>query len=164
MTTRGYTIIEMLIYGLVMTILMSALIVSVFSLRTLYERTFVLRAMTTTGQNVIDRVVREIRAADIVNIGGSAFGVEYGTLSLLSTATTTIFTSSTSSININVNGISGGEFIPSGMTVNAFHLYRYVNTDTEMVRVELILSTANTFASTTKTFYGGAVLRGAYTN
>jgi len=161
-TTRGVTLIETLVYIAVMLVLSGALFLTFFSLDTVLVRNKVERELTDSASVSLERMSRAIRSAGSVNTGLSTLGSSPGALAVQEGTTTTRFYISGNNLMMSVNGVVLGPLTADGVTVESLVFTRYVGVSSEMVRVALTLSSDNPAASSTRTFYTSAVLRGSY--
>jgi len=160
--TKGFSFIEVLVYIAVL-VLISVTVVSTFlALDTSLLRNKAERALTNSAQVTLERMVRDIRA------GATADTTIPGQLTLNTAgfATTTVFVVSGGNVTATVNGTNLGPLTSDDVTVENLVFTKYSLTGTELetdlVRVALTLSISTKAASTTKTYYTSAVLRGSY--
>lgn len=159
---QGFSLIEVLVYLAVTVTLAGALVTSFLSLNTVLARNATERTLTQNAQTSLERMVRGIRSADSVNLSLSTLNTSFGTLTLTEGATSTRFFISGGTLSMSVNGAGTGPLTDDGVIVRDVVFNRYVASTTEMVRVSLTLSTIGKSASSTRTFYTSAVLRGSY--
>lgn len=158
----GYSLIEMLIY-LAVTILISLAGVETYlSLNTILVRNATERAVNHSAMVALERIGSELRNGLSINTGQSTFGTSPGALTIVYGTTTSNFTISGGRLIFTQNGTAVGPLTSSDVTVESFIVNRYVGTTTELVRVSLTLSGHSKAASTTRTYYTSAVLRGTY--
>lgn len=163
---KGYTLLEAVIYVAVLGFLSIVLISTVI----LTSRTFigfqVVNRLDESATLTLDRMVREIRQANSVDLGQSTFGSSPGRLVL----NTTIGGTATTMQFYLQNGVvlvkqgSAAAATSTSPSVQATSLiFRYLTTSrSQAVRVELTLAKANGVGARTETFYTTAVLRGSY--
>ncbi len=161
-TTRGFSLIEMLVYVSVMVILAGALIASFLSLNTTYARNATERALMRGAQTSLERMTRDIMRADGVNVGLSSLDTSLGALAVTESATTTRFYVSGDALMVSVNGVEQGPLTSDVVSVEDVVFHRFTSSTTDMVRVTLTLSAVSRVSSSTRTFYTSAVLRGTY--
>jgi len=159
---RGFSLIETLVYIAVTVLVSYAGVTTFLSLNTVLIRNQTERTLGHSANVSLERMVRDIRSAVSVNVGGSTLGTSPGVLALSQGATTTTFSVSGGNVVVAVNGTNLGPLTSDAVTVQNLTFTRYVATTTEMVRVALTLSANSKAASTTRTFYTSAVLRGSY--
>lgn len=160
--TRGFSLIEVLVYLAVTLLVAGAGVLTYITLNTVIVRNATERAVNHSAQVVLERMGLEIKRSVAVNTVQSAFSTSSGALALVNGTTTTKFEVSSGALILSVNGIGQGPLTGSGVTVKDFIIDRYVGTSTEMVRVALTLSASSSAASTTRTYYTSGVLRGSY--
>lgn len=159
---RGFSLVETLVYLAVMVLMVTACIGIFSSLNTILARNAVERELTTSASVTLERMLRDLRAADIVDLTPSTFNVSPGTLTLVQGTTTTAYTLTGGSVFVTVNGASPYPLTGDQVTVDSLVFSRYATSTIELVRVALTLSTHAKAASSTRTFYTSGVLRGAY--
>lgn len=160
--TRGFALVEVLVYLGITVMIGAALITTFFSLSTALLRNRTDRELTESATVALERMVRTIQSADSVSLTGSSLGTSPGALELSAGATTTRFSVSGGNVAVEENGVMLGPLTSDGVTVQELTFTHYLGATTEMVRVSLTLSASSSAASTTKTFNASAVLRGSY--
>jgi type II secretory pathway pseudopilin PulG len=160
--THGFSLVEAMVYIAVLVFVAGALVTTFLSLDTVLLRNKTERELTESARVSLERMVRDMRAADGINTSLSTFGVANGALTLTEGATTTRFYLSGGDVVMSVNGTELGPLTSNNVTVESFFITRFVGTHTEMVRVALTLSASSKAASSTRTYYTSAVLRGTY--
>lgn len=160
--TRGFSLIEVMVYLAVTVLVSLAGINTYLSLDTVLLRNATERALTHSASVSLERMVRDIRGAESVNLGLSTLDASPGVLTLDQAGTTTSFSIVDGKLNVSVNGTSHGPLTSNSVTVESLVFNKYSNAQTDLVRVSLTLSIHSKAASSTKTFYTSAVLRGTY--
>lgn len=161
-TFRGFTLIEVLVYLAVTVTVAGAAVTTFLSLNDVLLRNRTERTLAHAANVTLERMVRDIRGASSIDSAQSAFGTSPGMLTVSTGATTTQFSVSSGNIVVSVNGSELGPLTSDDVSVENLVFTRYLGTSTEMVRVALTLHAESDAASTTRTFYGGAVLRETY--
>lgn len=156
------SLLELLIYMSVLLILTIAIVASTMSLSTVFARNKSARVLTDAAAIVAERLTRDIRDADSVNLLLSTLNATSSVLVLENGATTTTYSIVEGNIVIDVEGVALGALTPDEVLVNKFSAVRYAGTDSEAVRVTMSLSVVGRYASTTEIFYSTGVLRGSY--
>lgn len=158
--TRGFSLIETVIYTAMLSILVVAIVICMIKLFDSYKRTKVVRQIETSALNSMDRIIREIRGAESVG-GDSAFNTTSGILSLISGATTIRFYLSDQKIYVAENGVTIGALTNSSVKVSSL-IFRYINaTSSDAVKVEMTFLSSST-PNLSKNFYNTSVLMGSY--
>lgn len=161
-TTQGFGIIELLVYGSVLIVLTLAIITSVFSLNMVFERNTSERVLADAATAVSERLSRDLRDADMVNLGLSTLNATSSVLVLENGATTTTYSVLDDAVVVTIEGALLGAITPDDVTVTNFNAVQYVGAGSDLVRVTLGLRMTDRYASTTEAFYIAGVLRGSY--
>ena len=97
-TTRGFSLVEMLVYVAILTLTSVVIVDSLVSMISSYRYFRVVSYVESTGVSGMERMTREIRSASSVDTGNSTLLTNPGVLTLVSTSggvsTTTKFYSS----------------------------------------------------------------------
>ena len=164
--TAGFSLIEVLIYVFILVII-SAVVASTFlGLNRVLLRNKIERELTKSAAVALETMVRSVREAVTVDGGASTLGTSPGVLVVDSIATTTRFYMSSDKVYVEINGSTVGPLTTDETEVTDLSFIHYegsgTEVETELVRISLTLSVNSKAASTTKTFYTSAVLRGSY--
>src|SRR3989344_5665473 len=165
--SKGFTLVESIVYFSLLVILSIVVINSLFSLFGSYSKIKAMQDMETTAIQVLDRITRDARASNTIIDAQSSFSVPQGYVSLYMLAPgggsmdTVKYYASSSAIKIDKNGTYLGDLSLSSVKVNSF-LLRYINgTSTRALKIELGLQTSVRHSSSTiyKNFYTTVQLR-----
>jgi type II secretory pathway pseudopilin PulG len=159
---QGFSLIEVLVYLAVTVLISLAGVLTYISLDDVLVRNATERAVNHSAQVALERIGREIKSAISVNAAMSTFNTSPGALTLVYGATTTNFAVVGDALVLTVNGVEIGPLTSDSVIVEDFTLNRYVGTTTELIRASLTISGNSKAASTTRTYYTSAVLRGSY--
>lgn len=159
---RGFSLIEVLIYLAVTVFISLAGVLTYLSLDTVLVRNATERAVNHAAMVALERIGYEVRQAVAVNSLQSAFGTTTSELTVVRGATSTNFAVVGDALVLSVNGVSMGPLTGDAVVVESFVVNRFVGTTTELIRVALTLHGNSKAASTTRTYYTSAVLRGSY--
>ena len=139
---QGFSLVEMLIYVAILSLIVSALVLTATSLlRTLaYMQTT--SDITEAATVAIERITREIRFADAVNTGASTLGTHPGTLVMSSidendNPTTVTISVSGGRIMFAEGSEAAAPLTHAGITISNLTFTHFTSTETEAVRVEL---------------------------
>lgn len=158
MSTRGFTLVEMLVYIGVLALVALGSVTALLSLDELLAQhraeQLVLRSATTA----LERILLDIRSSDTVV---TAVGTHPGSLTLVQAGVNRSYQLSGVALEVLTNGVSDGLLTEEGVAVTNVQFYGYSST-TEMVRVALTLSATVGDSTATRNFNAGAVLRGSY--
>ena len=76
----GFSLIEMIIYVAIVAIIFVVVVNTIIIVSTAWGRARVQRTISFQGGSVMERMLREVRLADQVNIGASVFGSDPGAI------------------------------------------------------------------------------------
>jgi len=163
----GFTIIEMIVYIVILTIVAIVVVTTMLSLSGTYVHFKVTRNISTASLTSLDRIVREIREAEQIDDASSVFDTHPGILTILSGddgTTVVTFDLDGSTLRISEDSVEIGPLTRSEVEVTNL-VFRKLEGDTAVgVRIEITLESS--FGTTTRSadFYTTAVLRNAITN
>lgn len=158
---HGYSLIELVIYIALFTLISVVLVKSLVTVMGTYATAQGYRRLQSNGEFIMERITREVRDASDIT-ASSVFDVHPGTLSLTGTdeegdPTAVSFSVSGGVVQINDNG-TVGNLSTSEVVVNSL-IFKEVNTSIgEGVKVELSLTTANGYIVSAP-FYTTVILR-----
>ena len=165
---RGFSLIEMLVYVAIIAIMTISIVGILLALSDVYSRLAVVSRANSSGAAALDRIVREIRGAESIDIVTSQFATSSGVLVLNtrtsggSPTTVSFFVDENGILQVEEGGAAAGRLTVAGVSVPELRFTRISGARSEMVVAELTLYVAYRRATTTKTFESGAVLRGSY--
>jgi len=159
----GFSIIEMLVYIAILGVLTVVVINTVLSLAQSFSSIKVSRNINNSALSAFERVVRDIRDADAIDVANSTFDVHPGRLTLTKGATTTEFYLDGGSLKIRENSIGAGVLTKQNTTVtNLVFRHSIVASTFESIKIEMTLSGSQGSLIKTENFYTAAVLRKTY--
>ena len=158
---KGFTLLEILVYGSLLALLITLMANSIAALSHLIIEAKAERAVRSSAEAALERIAREIRFAESVNLGSSVLNTNPGTLALTSidpfteAAQTITITTSGNRVTIQ-KGVSGAEFLTSNKTAATNLVFRHMTNSTvsESARTELTVGGEK--------FYTTTVLRRSY--
>jgi prepilin-type N-terminal cleavage/methylation domain-containing protein len=158
----GFTLVEMLIYLAIFTVVSTASIGFLLSLDEFIDQYRIETILYQSGTNSMEQIMLGIRQADEVDLTNTIVNTPAsGKLAISHGTSTTIFTLNAGDLDLEIDGVDLGNLIQSDVTASEFTVYYYPLTNGDFVRVRLRLTA--TVGSMTKslTLYDGAVIRGA---
>jgi type II secretory pathway pseudopilin PulG len=161
-SARGFSLIEMLVYLAILMIVVGASLTLLFTLDDRIREQRANQLVVQSAQSTLEHILSSVRAADVVNTVGSTLNTTPGVLALTQGATTTTYAIVNGDISVTRNGVSLGSLTDEAVTVSQLRFFSYDNGDTEFVRVVFTLSAQVGDTTVTKTYRGGATLRGSY--
>jgi len=162
--TEGFTILEMLIYiailVLMLVVIMNAVISIVHSGRIINA----LRNIETSAMMSTERLARELRQAESVNIGLSILGSDPGELvlegiDLLGNPRTVVFYLSSGTLMLSENGVDTGALSQSGARVSSLIFYPFSSSDALGIKTEITIESGTSTYYRSEKFYSSAILR-----
>lgn len=167
---RGFTLVETIFYLAFMVILLGVVIMMVVSLAKTYQTIQATKNLESSAVFTLERITREIRNATSVDVNQSVLAS--GTAGALFLNTTDVagnpqtikfyLTSGTGLIKIDSNGSYVGPLTLSGVKASQLEFRLSTSTNSQAVKVVLVLNSAVGGASTTDAFYTTVVLRSSY--
>ena len=156
--TRGYTLLETVVYVSILAVVIVLVIGSILSVYQAFGKTRVERKLVLNGDVAMERIVREIRSATSTNVGASTLGSHPGILKFGSKK----FSLSGDILTVEYSPSPAEDLTSSDVEVTNLIFYREASTNSEIIKAELTLEAGSGIFKKSRTFYGSAVMRGAY--
>ena len=162
---KGFSLIEMMVYITILVFMLLIIIDVVVSVAKAERIVVAVRNVEGSAISTLERMGREVRASDSIDVANSAFGVDLGVLTLNATdangtARTVKFSLSGGRVHLMENGVDGGALSLSSTTVTSLILTRFYSSSlVEGVRVQMTLTSGTSTAYRTETFYSSVTLR-----
>ena len=158
----GFSLIESLIYIAIIAI-MTALIVNILlSTVKSYNSLKISRNINNSAITSLERIIREIKASDDIDVVNSVFDVNPGKLTVKNATTTSEFYLDGSVLKIKENGIDAGALTHNEVFVDNIVFSMADNGTSKGIKIEMTLSSSHQNLSKTKKFYSFGVLRNSY--
>jgi len=165
---KGESLIETLIYASILTIMAIAVTQSLLMMMKSYGNIKLHRSMNISVSDAMERITREIRLADSVDIAGSALGTSPGKIKVntvddLGSATTKEFFLSGTGVYAK-EGASTPEALTSSSTEITSLIFRRITAGevSESVKINLTARVKVGNLEKTENFYNTAIMRGSY--
>ena len=163
---KGFTLVETLLYVSILVIVVVIVIQIIFGVLRIHRRIAVSQALESSGAIAMDRMIREIRLATVIDDGASSLSVNPGVLSLTGIEDNEPYTVAFNVLNgvvrITKDGGTPGNLTSSKVQVTDLLFQKVDTTNSEGVRITLSLQARNGTEQKTITLYGFAVVRGSY--
>lgn len=161
--SRGFTLVETILYIFVLTIIVSITTLSVTTSFKFFEEIKSNRNIIDSSVVAMERISREIKQADSVDSVSSVFGTSPGSLYISTTESGTTYTRSFAvsggEIVLSQNGTVVGSLTSSNnVTINSLIFYRIVTSRGDAIRVVLTVSDTSS-SPRSVTFYNTINLR-----
>ncbi len=165
-TNSGFTLVETIMYLLLLVLLLAVVIGLILSLSKTYKVIQATKNIETSAVFSLERMTRDIRSATSVTTGQSTLGTNPGVLTLNSTdssgaALTIKYYLSNNVIKVDENGSYVGPLTLSGVTVSNLIFRLSTSTNSQAVKVEMTLQSSSGSATTTSDFNTTVELRGS---
>ena len=165
--TGGYSLIELIIYMALMTLLLAGVVQSTLLLTQGYRNVKAVRNIENSAIYSMDRMVREIRNAVSIDGSQTSYNTAQGSLKLNTTddsgtAETVRFYVTGGKVMFQRNGSDVGPLSVSSATVSSL-VFRSIATSTsQAIKIELTVESGTSTSYFTKNFYETATIRGSY--
>lgn len=162
----GFALVELLIYITGLLVLGSILILMVTQFYMLYKEITVVPRVDRTALSLVDRITKEIRSADTIDILHSQFGTTAGVLDIDSISNTVVtekkFYVENGIVKYQENEGVAVSLSPKDLRVSNFNFTLVPTPVSEAVRFNLELEFYTRNATETKSYTGFAILRESY--
>ena len=171
MKKKGFSLIEIVVYVAIVTIIFIVVVNTTTSVIETFARARALKNVSIGGGVALERILREARLAENIDLSTSVFGVNPGILKLNTVqasgddtpVTRTFFLDEDSSQIVMSENEGPGEALTREGEVTKLVFYRIDGSLlSEAVRIEITMRDGNGVAEVTKNFYATVVLRRSY--
>src|SRR3989338_3004023 len=161
---RGFSLVEMLIYISILVLLLAVIMNIVVSVVRSGRVIKALRNVENSATISLERLVREIRQAESVNVGSSILGSNPGRLVLEGTdidgnPRTVEFSLSSWTLMFSENGVELGALSQSDARVSNLVFHRFSGPNSEGIRIETTIESGTSTHYRSGKFYSSAILR-----
>ncbi len=167
--TRGFTLVELLVYIALCAFLLVGIVNSMLILTDAYRTVSNARRIERSAITLMDRIIREARRSSGINAG--AFDVPNGSVTLVSGSSTSPFITfalDNSRAVVTEDGdtspLTDSDVVVESMVFSRYPLYNVqFATSSVLLKVDFTLTSgSSSHALTSRSFYGSAILRGSY--
>lgn len=166
-TIRGFTLVEMVVYTTLLVVILVIIVSFIISFGNAYN---ILRSTIHIDNSAtvsFERMIREIRQANDVDIGASTLGTHPGHLVLNTTdaADTPVileFYINGGTLTVKKDGVDAGALTRTDVTIDNLVFVNISTSTSEAVKIEMTLESMIASTTKTKNFYSSSVLRGSY--
>ena len=164
---KGYSLIEMIVYLAIFTSVSVLVINSFIIVLGSFSATRTNRDLLESGAVVVERIAREIRQAESVDVANSTLGSSPGALQLNSnnsggTPVIIEFRIVNGALNLYEDDILVRNLLGQNISVTSLIFRRISTTNGEGVKIELTLQDSISKNLQTASFYNTIILRGGY--
>lgn len=164
-TKKGLTILEIVIYFSMLSVLTVVVISSLMTLFKSYNAIKLNQNIETSAIQIMDKMTRDIRDADSLALAQSSFATPQGSvaLNITNNSVTDVYRyyATSSTVKLSKNGTFIGDLTQAGVIVNSFTLYYINGTSTQAIKIELNLQANPKYGASTisRNFYTTVQLR-----
>ncbi len=160
----GYTLVEMVIYVAIMSIVFLLIVNTVLSFTRSYRDIYALRIVDGSAVDAMERMTREIRGSTSVDTVNSVLGSSPGALTVLASyegvvSTTTKFYLDNGVLKVDVNGVYSGPLSGVGVTVNSLVFTKLDSGVTDAVKIDMTVSGTSGTATKVKKYHTTVLLK-----
>lgn len=155
----GFSLVEMLIYVTILTIVILSLINIVSSFSRSYQQLGALRSAENTGLETLERMERDIHAASSIDTSNSTFNTSPGVLTVTTSATTTKFYVTNGEMRIDVNGSFIGPLSMSSAKVTSLIFKNLTTSKSQAVKIDMTVDGTVGSVTRTKKFHTTIILK-----
>ena len=157
--SSGFSIIEILVYISILVFMLAIILEVVVSVTRRERIATSTRDIENSAVLVAERITRETRQAQSINLSSSILGVHPGKLVLDGESRTLEFHLINGRINLKENGVDAGPLTSSTTKVTNLKFTRSATSTTEAIRTELTLESGTSTYYKTETFYFSSSIR-----
>jgi|SRR3989344_4067074 len=160
----GYTLVEMMIYVAILSLVSLLSVSTVLSFTRSYRDLLALRNVEHAGLDAMEKMTRDIRSTTSIDDANSVFGTTPGVLTIVATAnsvsTTTKFYLQNGIIKADVNGSYFGPLTPSNASTTSLVFTKLNSGIGFAVKVDMAVSATVGTTSRAKIFHSTIIARG----
>lgn len=162
---RGHTLVELVVYVAVFAFLSVVVVNAILAVTGSFLAIRAERNVNAAASTAMERVAREVRLAEGVDILNSTFDAHPGRIILNTTdingiATTAEFYVESGQLKVREGGVDAGTLTPVTIVIDAFVARLITAGSVQAVKIELTIHDAR--SGNVKAFYNTALLRGSY--
>lgn len=160
---KGFSLIEMLIYISLLAVVGVLIVNSMLFLAPSYNSLKVTRDINNAAVVTIERVTREIRAADSIHTANSVFNLVDGKLVLNTGLSTVSIYLSDGRVYVQEGVGSPSPLTREGIEVTSLIFEHFIGPQSENIQMSMTVEGTSRTLTKNETFYTAAVLRNQYT-
>lgn len=162
---KGFSIVEIIIYLAIFTMVSILVINSFITVTKSFEITRTNRDLLESGINSMERLSREIRQANSIDLANSnlAGGVlQLNSTDDLSNPLTIKFIKESFLLNLYQDSLLSGNLLGQNIEIDSLVFRRIVTTEGEAIKIEMTIHDSNSDINKSVNFYNTIILRGGY--
>jgi prepilin-type N-terminal cleavage/methylation domain-containing protein len=163
---KGFTLIEFVIYISIIVIVLVIVVGIIVNMSQSYQHIVVAQQISDSSATAFERITREVRNADSVDVSGSTLDSNPGALVVNTTANGTSetreFLVSSGMIRVLEDDVDMGPLTMSDVTVSNLVFRVSTSTYSTAVKIEMTLDAGSGEYARSENFYSTVILRGSY--
>lgn len=164
---QGYTLIELIVYVAIFAVFSVLATNSLLTMTRVFAENRVMRDLNSGAVVSMERISREIKGANSIDVALSTFSSNPGVLTLNSTdasgvARTVKFYVSDGILKIDENGTYLGDLTSQYVTVSNIIFRTFSTPQSSVIKIEMTLTSTRGNLVRTENFYNTISLRGDY--
>lgn len=159
--TRGFSLVEMLVYISIVVVIAAAAVSVLLSLGTMVQQYQAEQSLLRSNTTILERLLFDIRTATSINFAASTLDDSNGQLSLVLPTGTVQY----HWVDEAVERTAGGETIElqsDGVTITSLEFMVVPSSQSSYVHVSIESSVVTSQSTSTRWYIAGAVTRAAY--
>ena len=163
-TKSGHSLVEMLIYVGILSIVSILVVSTLLSFTKSYRDLGALRIVEHSGINSMERMIRDITNTTVVDVANSSFDTNPGVLTIIATAnsvsTTTKFYVENNILKVNVNGIYSGPLSLSNASISNLVFKQLDSGISKAIKIDMTIQGVVGGIIKTRSFHSTVILTG----
>jgi Tfp pilus assembly protein PilV len=155
----GFSLVEMMVYVALLTVIVLALVNMVFSFSSSYAQLGALRAAENTGILSMERMIRDIHSATSLDNAQSSFSTSSGALAVVIGTTTTRFYLQNGVLRVSVGGTDVGPLSAANTTITNLMFKATSTAQSQGVHIDMTINGTAGNATRTKKYQTTVVLK-----
>ncbi|MEK7606399.1 MAG: prepilin-type N-terminal cleavage/methylation domain-containing protein [Patescibacteria group bacterium] len=164
---RGFTLPELVVYCAILTLLVIVVMMGVAGVMKTYGTVRANQEISRSASTALERIVRDIRSAESIDVINSTLGVSPGVLILTIPVTevtdkTVRFYLDNGRVYVEEDDVVIGALTTERAIVSVLSFTQITTAESQGVRINMTIDTSNGKGTITDTFTTTSVLRGSY--
>src|SRR3989344_3568884 len=164
--SRGFSLIELIIYASILALILIVMVHTMFGIGSSYVNLKVMRNAENSAAVAMERMTRDIRDAESINLGASTLNAHPGKLLLNvlvgETLQTVEFSLSSTTLRVKENGVDQGPLTATNTAVTNLVFRPLQSLESEAVKIEMSVEGREGNIIKTYKLYSTIILRGSY--
>lgn len=163
-STNGYTLVEMIIYISLLFFVTFLVANTIVSFSSSYRDLLALRRVEQSALGAMERITRDVRAADSIDAGNSTFAISPGALTLITVSSGTTVTKrfyiDGNILKIDLDGTYFGPLTASNARITQLMFNELNNGISRAIKTSMTIEATVGGTVKSKKYYSTVILRG----